>query len=516
MRKGRRLFLWISFVLFFLFLLAGCNTDSSSGSDGGDERQSVEESAGENPQGDDTGSEGSSGQTSGNEEAAGGASENGTSTEEDGYSEEESTDRSSSDAGSDDESTDEASVEKGALTLYLADATTNYLAVYVTIAEVQVHRAGGGEEDGGWITVCEPEQTYNLLELVNGVMAELGTKKLETGHYTMLRMILGDNPDNELNLHNYGHCCPNYILTESGEEIPLFVPSGYQTGIKLVSGFDIIKEASTELVLDFDAARSVVKAGRSGRYLLKPTIKVVDAISRANVSGTVIDEDLVPVSGANVSAQIYHEGSVYPEPAIEVFTSTPTTEDGQYTLYVPAGDYLIVAYKAPPEGNLEGEGYEPLAYGPGCQRLEAEYDWDHTEDFTLEKNQTGLLIAEIKAPHNSEKQSVEINAWKSVDCNGESVFAALLPHLNKDLDSSSFETVLPEGSYTIVANVGETVVRKNNVLIEPGDKVELTFDFNGDTSNGDAGGENVDVPSEENDGDTNANNDGDEKGENGQ
>lgn len=499
-RKGGRLFLWIPLVLFFLFLLAGCNSGSSSDSDGAGESQSVEESAGDNPQGGNTESEGSTGGTSGDEEPGDGESAGEDAADEDPGEDAAADD--GTDDGTNDGSTDEASAEKGTLTLYLADATTNYRAVYVTIAEVQVHRADGGDEDGGWITVCEPEQTYNLLELVNGVVAELGATELETGHYTMLRMILGDNPDNEHNLDGYGHCCPNYLLTESGEEIPLFVPSGYQTGIKLVSGFDIVAGASTELVLDFDAARSVVKAGRSGKYLLKPTIKVVDAISRADISGTVTDADDDPVAGAIVSAQIYHEGSGDSEPSVEVFTSTQTTEDGQYTLYVPAGDYLVVAYKAPAEG-------ESLAYGPGCRRLEAEYNFGYTENFTLETNETGTLLVETIIDFEDEfeyepDQSVEIKAWKSVACNGENVLAALLPPLHKDLDSETFEMVLPEGNYAIVANVEETMVRINDV------EVEITSE---DENNGDAEEENGDDPSGENGGDTNG--DDGEAGENG-
>ena len=50
----------------------------------------------------------------------------------------------------------------GTLSLSLSDATTDeYNAVYVTIEEVQVHKAGGT-----WQEVVFPQKTYNLLELV--------------------------------------------------------------------------------------------------------------------------------------------------------------------------------------------------------------------------------------------------------------------------------------------------------------------------------------------------------------
>jgi hypothetical protein len=37
--------------------------------------------------------------------------------------------------------------------------------------------------------------------------------------------------------------------------------------------------------LDFDASRSIVKAGSSGKWLLKPTIKVLDTEEYSVISG---------------------------------------------------------------------------------------------------------------------------------------------------------------------------------------------------------------------------------------
>jgi len=68
----------------------------------------------------------------------------------------------------------------GDLSVSLSDATTNeYNAVYVTVKEVQAHMA-----NDEWEVIATPNETYNLLELVNGVREELGSASLATGSYT--------------------------------------------------------------------------------------------------------------------------------------------------------------------------------------------------------------------------------------------------------------------------------------------------------------------------------------------
>jgi hypothetical protein len=67
-----------------------------------------------------------------------------------------------------------------------------YQAVYVTIDRVQAHKGEEGADDGEWIDVASNPGTYNLLELVNGVMQQLGITELETGHYSQMRLYIGN------------------------------------------------------------------------------------------------------------------------------------------------------------------------------------------------------------------------------------------------------------------------------------------------------------------------------------
>jgi hypothetical protein len=59
---------------------------------------------------------------------------------------------------------------------------------------------GEADGDGEWTTVATPKATYNLLELVNGVMEQLGLTNLPAGVYTQVRLYLGSTPDNTPNI----------------------------------------------------------------------------------------------------------------------------------------------------------------------------------------------------------------------------------------------------------------------------------------------------------------------------
>jgi len=167
----------------------------------------------------------------------------------------------------------------GTLSFSLTDSSTmKYSAIYVTIDEVQVNkRDNSSNGNSGWATVATPRRTYNLLRLVNGLTEVLGYNELETGTYRQIRLIIGKHAESENNILGIPHPYANYVILNDGSDTmeALKIPSGFQTGIKLVHNFQVLENAVVELVLDFDACRSVVETGNS-KFLLKPTIKVIE------------------------------------------------------------------------------------------------------------------------------------------------------------------------------------------------------------------------------------------------
>lgn len=188
---------------------------------------------------------------------------------------------------------------QGSLRLALTDAPAcGYDHVYITIDKVRVHTSATAQDgDAGWQELSvSPRQRLDLLALTNGVLQELGSLPLPAGQYQQMRLVLADNLA--------GQPLANAVVpTGSTQELPLTTPSGQQSGTKLQARFEITAGQVADLVLDFDACKSLVSAGASGRIHLKPvvavtprlTTQIVGYVNPSQAAGVVVstrDADL--------------------------------------------------------------------------------------------------------------------------------------------------------------------------------------------------------------------------------
>lgn len=191
----------------------------------------------------------------------------------------------------------------GTLRLALTDAPAcGYEHVYVTVDKVRVHQsASAGDMDAGWSEITVPgtaaQRRIDLLGLQNGVLQELGQTPLPVGSYQQIRLVLAGNPAGS------GQPLANALVLSSAPttEIPLSTPSAEQSGLKLQAHFDVVADELADLVLDFDACKSVVQAGASGNYILKPVVAVFKRLT-AQIVGYVHPD--LATAGTAVSAQL--------------------------------------------------------------------------------------------------------------------------------------------------------------------------------------------------------------------
>jgi hypothetical protein len=210
--------------------------------------------------------------------------------------------------------------QSGTLGVSMTDAPAcGFEAVNVTVSKVRVHQSDSANENAaGWTDITlDPPRKINLLDLndptqPNFALDNLGETPLPAGHYTQLRLVLVPNSGGP-------PFANSVVLSGIPGEIELATPSAVQSGIKLIHQFTVGSGQRVDLLLDFDACKSIVQTG-NGAYKLKPVIKIIPFVLNG-IEGFV--NTALLNSHVVVSAQV--NGDI-------VRATVPNTQTGKFFL----------------------------------------------------------------------------------------------------------------------------------------------------------------------------------------
>ena len=191
------------------------------------------------------------------------------------------------------DSTDSSTpTQSSGLTINLTDAPVDdALEVVVVFTGIELQPESGGPP----LVIDLPSpKSIDLLKYRNGSTANLvAGAKVPAGRYLWLRLMLRA----EQNLQS-----GSYIRLLDGRQFPLYIPSGSETGLKLVRGCTVAQGAITKLLIDFDLRKSLVAPpGQQPNWFLKPALRLIDELQVGTVSGTVDLPTLATATGATTA-----------------------------------------------------------------------------------------------------------------------------------------------------------------------------------------------------------------------
>lgn len=195
-----------------------------------------------------------------------------------------------------------------------------------------------------------PPMSINLLALQGQNSVQMLTNEiLPTGVYEYLVLNVSATNDGILD---------SYIKLNDGLEFELDIPSGSESGLKIIGGLEIIANTSTNMTIDFDLRKSIVFLAGASEYMLKPVLKLVKDAETGTISGTVNPSTLVGSSCSDEFPSTFNAIYLYdnfnvtpddidnidPEPVgSAVVTLNDATGEYEYSFgFIPLGKYTAV------------------------------------------------------------------------------------------------------------------------------------------------------------------------------
>ena len=235
-------------------------------------------------------------------------------------------------------------VQNGFLSLSITDAPIDGAAeVWVRFDGVELKPAS---TDDAVTLTFNPPMKINLLALQGQKKVQMLTNAtLPAGNYDWLELKVTATNDGLLD---------SYIKLDDNSVHELDIPSGSESGLKIIGGLEVIANTPTSMTIDFDLRKSIVMTGVA-QYKLKPVLILVDDTAVSSIVGTVevsalTDSDCPDADPSTGNAVYLYSGlnispddvdNIDPEPVASVIpTLNKLTGIFEYDFgFIPLGKY---------------------------------------------------------------------------------------------------------------------------------------------------------------------------------
>jgi len=208
----------------------------------------------------------------------------------------------------------------GQISVGITDGAVDGVAeVWVQFTGVTLKPKNGSAID----FVFDMPLSVNLLTLnETNTQVLLNGEDVPAGEYNWIRLNVNAEFDGAMD---------SYVVEDGGGQVELRVPSGVNSGLKLVSGFTVMAGATASFVIDWNLRMGLVAPNGQPGYKLQPALRITDLAQYGAIGGTV-DTALITAAGC---------------------TADPNSGDGN-VVYVFSGSGIT-------PDDIDGAAPEPLA-----------------------------------------------------------------------------------------------------------------------------------------------------------
>ncbi|MHB1178802.1 MAG: DUF4382 domain-containing protein [Daejeonella sp.] len=154
----------------------------------------------------------------------------------------------------------------------LTDGPGAYDALYLSVKEIQVFSSSGKT------TMAVNANPFNVLNFRMGKDTLIASQDIPSGKLQEVRLVLNDTGNR---------------VVINGVSFPLTTPSGQSSGVKLKVNETLEAGVAYTMLLDFDAAKSIVQTG-NGKYILKPVIRAIPNAVSGAITGMITPAESSP------------------------------------------------------------------------------------------------------------------------------------------------------------------------------------------------------------------------------